>query len=185
MSCNAVNNILNATEQASTTRHNIAVEFSRALAEIYPKLQFVRKKLEISDTHEMQMQVIDLYVKIFRFLCHAMRWFSSRWNRFKTSFSDNFNNDQVKVMVFDISKAIESIEKEATQTTETRITDMQSSIPCAINDMKMGIQTDIQDLRLQMTSDEHRRDAPSQITMKFDKIIINLGRLEVNQLGAN
>ncbi|KAK4195604.1 hypothetical protein QBC40DRAFT_288817 [Triangularia verruculosa] len=114
--------------KASVNYQKIAEGFSLALLEMSADLRFVENKTQIANTKEMQQLVVQLYVKVFEFLCHAMSFFHKRRKRFFASFDKSFYDKTVEHMVHDIQKVIRRIQNEAQHASELRMKDMHSKV---------------------------------------------------------
>ena len=99
----------------------IADGFSLALAEMSSDLRYVMKKFKIADSPEMRELVVELYVKVFKFLCHSMSYFKSRRNRLTAAFNKNFYDDTVKKMVYGVQRTVLEIDREANTASGTQI----------------------------------------------------------------
>ena len=100
-------------------RHKENMEgFSRALVEMSDDLQFVQRQGLVHPTPQMKKLVVMLYLKYFRFLCHAMDWLTSRSKRFKAALNQNFYNRQVEEKVVEIKSIVAKIQQEASLQTQ-------------------------------------------------------------------
>ncbi|KAK4678829.1 hypothetical protein QC764_0059260 [Podospora pseudoanserina] len=124
--------------KASLNYQKIAEGFSLALVEMSANLRYVEKKTHIANTAEMQRLVVELYVKIFKFLCHAMSFFHKRRKRFFASFDKTFYDRSVQAMVDDIQKTIKRIKDEAQHTSELRIEEINSKVDWLVRLQELG-----------------------------------------------
>lgn len=109
--------------------------FSEALEEIAESLQTVNKSVQISDSSQMKRLVVDLYIGVFDFLCHALEWYESSLKRFKNAFNQNsVNNISQKVDV--IKKTLGRIQLEADQVTQCRVQDTKQLVTEARQELK-------------------------------------------------
>lgn len=84
----------------------------------------MERKAELADSIDMRKLVVKLYVQVFGFLCHSMRYFIKWKTRFLASLSANFYDDKVKKMVDDMQRTVKRIRDEATLAAETRLRDL-------------------------------------------------------------
>jgi hypothetical protein len=90
----------------------IANGFSLALQEISKDLNFVRRGTHLVSTPEIKHHVLALYSEVFEFLCYAIKWYSSKWNRFLKAFDGNFYDKQVQQRVSRIQKLVQRVRDE-------------------------------------------------------------------------
>ncbi|KAK0716573.1 hypothetical protein B0T21DRAFT_63901 [Apiosordaria backusii] len=133
--------VVSTVVKASANYQKIAEGFSLALVEMSANLRFVEKKTQIANTKEMQRLVVDLYVKVFKFLCHAMSFFHKRRKRFFASFDKRFYDKTVQSMVDDIQKTISRIRYEAQHASELRIEDIHSKVDWLVRLQQLGTGT--------------------------------------------
>ncbi|OAA35948.1 hypothetical protein NOR_07756 [Metarhizium rileyi] len=104
--------IVTSVVKASTAHEQVAEGFSRALQEISKDLNFVRRGTQICNTPEVKRYVLALYSEVFAFLCHAMKWYSSSWNRFRKAFDGKFYGKHVEQTVLRIQKLVQRVHDE-------------------------------------------------------------------------
>ncbi len=91
-------------------------------------LRLIRKHAKISDTLETRRLVVELYAKVFEFLCYTMSWYSSATKRFRGSLSKNFYNNEVASRVNAIQAVIKRFMAEADFIEKLRIRNVHESI---------------------------------------------------------
>ncbi|KAL7960283.1 hypothetical protein V8C34DRAFT_74353 [Trichoderma compactum] len=122
-----ITGVITSVVKASVNSKKMAEIFSEALEEIAESLQTVNKSVKISDSSQMKRLVVELYVGVFDFLCHALEWYESGLKRFKSAFNQNFaNNINQKIGV--IKRTLGRIQLEADQVTQCRVQDTQQSV---------------------------------------------------------
>lgn len=72
----------------------------------------MRRGIQICDTSEVKRYVLALYSEVFAFLCHAMKWYSSSWNRFRKSFDGKFYDTHLEQRVTSIQKLVRRVHDE-------------------------------------------------------------------------
>ena len=149
----------------------------------------------------MKNLVIELYIKVFEFLCHAMRWFSSWKKRFSTALRQTFLDEKVKQMGNGIQKTIQKIRDEASHVSQVRVLDLhnlygkrdESSInngqASAVDGYSRTInersdERETHNLRLQIIANENREDDEKGLILKFNQLKITLGYASAGTLEA-
>lgn len=159
------------TEQASVNYRKIADGFSLALVETCSDLHFVNKTVSISDSHEMRRLVVELYVGVFKLLCHAMDWFKRGKKRFFTSFNSSFHNDTVEALVRSIQKTVQRVKDEAQHIAHGRVERIEGMLVDHI-------------LRLRSVGIDSRNDSLETIGQKLGNAREVLGHSSARTLGS-
>ncbi|KAI1271372.1 hypothetical protein F5Y07DRAFT_345993 [Xylaria sp. FL0933] len=115
-----VTGAISSVVKASVNHKHIAEGFSSYLAEINQDLRSVQKSLQIADTEDMRRFVVELYNKMFDFLCEAMRWYQSTGKRWKSAWNQN-SQPELSDKVSAIRAVLVRISHEAEYITQTRI----------------------------------------------------------------
>lgn len=139
----------------------IANGFSRALVEISSDLSFSRKQSQIIPTPEIKILVVRLYIQIFQFLGHAMKWYQSFKNRVRAMLNKDFYDAIIEDKVADMKNLVVQIKQEA---------GIESQ-----KDIKK-ISTDLEELRLEQRAGNNRL-ADQHANSNFD-IMSKLGQVQ-------
>ncbi|KAM0253304.1 hypothetical protein ACHAQJ_007358 [Trichoderma viride] len=137
-----ITGVITSVVKASVNHKKVAEKFSEALKDITEDLGTVHKSVGISNSSQMKLLVVDLYVAVFNFLCAAMDWYESRLNRFKASLNQNYAT-KIDQNVLDIKKVLDRIRLEADQVTQDRVQDTQQTIKSVdkgVKDVGHGIE---------------------------------------------
>ena len=145
----------------------IAEGFSLALIEISQDLRFVQRSTRVSDSTEIRRLVVELYVKVFKFLCHAMLWYQKPTNRLKGALNKNFYDDLVRRMVSDIQLVVKRIKDEAAVIAQGRVGEMA--------DYLFG---------LQVVGNANQTNDITDIKKKLEMVLEILGASSLKHLGA-
>ena len=144
-------------------------------------LSYVGSELSISSTDKMQDHVIDLYAEVFKFLCQAFEWFSSKSYRLKTAFNDKYATTKVKLMVTNITQIVSNIRYEAEQSSRSKINNLTTGMEHLENKLdKLKLISDDMLLQLRMIAHQKEQDP---IDIK-ELLTIVLGRFASSTLQA-
>ncbi|GAB1318176.1 Fungal N-terminal domain-containing protein [Madurella fahalii] len=92
-----ITGILTSITKAFVNHKRIAELFSEVLERIAKDLAMVGASVRVSDTPEMRLLVVELYVAVFNLLCNAMNWYGgSGKRRFMKSFRQDYTEDIMK-----------------------------------------------------------------------------------------
>lgn len=119
------------------------------MLDIQRGLDFVRRELEDFDSLVIRKLLVELYVKLFKFLTYALSFFCSRKERLKASFNKNFYDKNVDELVKDVWKTAQNIHDEARHITQGRIRNVDLKIRNV--DMKLDL--------MMAAMDSHNGDA--------------------------
>lgn len=114
--------------QVSANYQKIADGFSNALLDISSGLDSIRRELQDFDSPIIRELLVDLYVKFFKFLTHALSFFCSKKERIKASVSKTFYDKNVDGLVKDVWKTIQKIHEETRRITQGRIRDVDHKV---------------------------------------------------------
>ncbi|KAJ4404087.1 hypothetical protein N0V85_004950 [Neurospora sp. IMI 360204] len=121
--------VISSVVKVSLEHRKISETFSMALQSITSELARVRRTEEISNSPEMRMLVVDLYVGVFQMLCGYMDWLQmSTLGRLMASCSGNFYAKNVEVLTKQVQDSVREIEKEANLVMQTRMKDVHSFV---------------------------------------------------------
>jgi hypothetical protein len=85
----------------------------------------------------MRELIVELYAKMFDFLCHAMEWYQSRWRRFKSSWKFE-SETRVSDKISAIRAVLGRIRHEAEHVNQTRTKEIHHDIQTLKMDMKIA-----------------------------------------------
>ncbi|KAF7502672.1 hypothetical protein GJ744_005285 [Endocarpon pusillum] len=105
--------VISSIVKVTVAHEAIANGFSRALVEISSDLSFSRKQSHIIPTSEIKILVVGLYIQIFQFLGHAMKWYQSWKSRFKAMLNRDFYDTNIEAKVASIKGLVTRIRQEA------------------------------------------------------------------------
>ena len=102
--------------------------FSEALEQIDNELVTVQSSVKISDTAQMRVLVVELYVTLFDFLCDVMEWFGgSSTRRAIKSFRHGYEEEITK-KTDRVKEVLGRIRLEASQATQVRVQDTHQDV---------------------------------------------------------
>lgn len=136
-------------------------------------LRLVKKKTEIFDNSDIRRLLVDLYCEVFRFLCHALTWYTRTRGRLKAALNKSFYDSTVKGMVESIQKTVSRIREEATLITESRIEGIEQNVNRLLD--------------LKIAGNENRHKDAEMMQQQFEKLGLafsSLGSKSVQTLGA-
>ncbi|EGO55982.1 hypothetical protein NEUTE1DRAFT_86754 [Neurospora tetrasperma FGSC 2508] len=99
--------------KASINHIKIGESFSIALSDVSRDLSYVKASAMVSDTPMMRKLVVEIYVEVFKLLCQALGWFTSRSRRTIAALDRNYYARHVQPFVDRIQKAIQRIRDKA------------------------------------------------------------------------
>ncbi|KAF7555178.1 hypothetical protein G7Z17_g2378 [Cylindrodendrum hubeiense] len=127
-----ITGVVSSVVTASTNYKKIAEGFSMALVDISSDLHFVTKSVEIADSQEMRRLVVELYVGVFKLLCHTMDWFKRKKNRFLSALNKNFYDDTVQGLVHGIRKTVQRVRDESQYIANGRVERIEGMVSHAL-----------------------------------------------------
>lgn len=167
----------------------IAELFSEGLETITKDLATVQASVQISDTPQMRLLVVDLYVAVFDFLCDAMDWYRGSSTRrlmgsFRQDYADDINKGTGKV-----NEALARIRLKADQATQFRVQDTHQDMRY-VRDGLGSISRRLETIeeRLVAAGEKDREDpAASRATLKdlAERLLLLLGQEATRALIAN
>ncbi|KAI0017746.1 hypothetical protein F4780DRAFT_782018 [Xylariomycetidae sp. FL0641] len=172
--------VVSSIVHASSNHATVGEGLASALADISSDMRFVGKSTKISNSATVRRDVVRLYVEIFNFLCYAMNWYSSRWNRLKRSLDSKFYDEKVVKKVTDIKKLVKEVSREAkleTQSRTERIEAQNSKIEKEVSDIKDGMKYLTNEL-LKRNGDETRSLPPERQIELFQQCSSQLLQLK-------
>lgn len=104
-----------------------------ALVDISSDLHFVTKNAEIADSLEMRKLVVELYVGVFKLLCHTLEWFKRKKNRFFSALNKNFYDDTVDSLVHGIRRTVQKVRDEAQYIANGRVERIEGMVHHALS----------------------------------------------------
>lgn len=139
-----------------------------ALVDISSDLHFVTKSVGIADSQEMRRLVVELYVGVFKLLCHAMNWFKRRKNRFFSALNKNFYDDTVQELVNAIQKTVQRVRDESQFIANGRVGRIEDMVDSFLS--------------LRMVGSQSRTDDVETTRRKLDRAREGLGYSSVRTL---
>ncbi|KAJ8121203.1 hypothetical protein ONZ43_g2285 [Nemania bipapillata] len=112
------------TGVASVNHDHLVEGFSRALQELSQDLNFVRRGTLLCNTSEMKGHIVLLYREVFAFLCYALKWYNSSWNRFRKAFDSNFYDKNVEQRVKRIQSLVQRVRDEINLMSDQMVQDI-------------------------------------------------------------
>lgn len=109
-----------------------------ALIDISSDLHFVTKSVEIADSQEMRRLVVELYVGVFKLLCHTMDWFKRKKNRFLSALNKNFYDETVQGLVRGIQKTVQRVRDESQFIANGRVERIEGMVSHALSLRMVG-----------------------------------------------
>ncbi|KAH7131326.1 hypothetical protein EDB81DRAFT_808374 [Dactylonectria macrodidyma] len=128
-----ITGVVSSVVVASTNYKKIAEGFSMALVDISSDLHFVTKNAEIADSLEMRKLVVELYVGVFKLLCHTLEWFKRKKNRFFSALNKNFYDDTVDSLVHGIRRTVQKVRDEAQYIANGRVERIEGMVHHALS----------------------------------------------------
>lgn len=122
-------------KQASANHQTTGEKISAALSSIYGTLRRAQRHSRIADTPETQLRLVEIYIKVFEFLCFAMSWYRSRWKRFRKSFNKNFDQKDLDPKIKAIKDEWQNLLDEVQLVTNARIEGMSSTLQGTAGDV--------------------------------------------------
>ncbi|KAL6407016.1 hypothetical protein AUP68_09837 [Ilyonectria robusta] len=133
-----ITGVVSSVVTASTNYKKIAEGFSMALIDISSDLHFVTKSVEIADSQEMRRLVVELYVGVFKLLCHTMDWFKRKKNRFLSALNKNFYDETVQGLVRGIQKTVQRVRDESQFIANGRVERIEGMVSHALSLRMVG-----------------------------------------------
>ncbi|GAB1312438.1 Exocyst complex component Sec10 [Madurella fahalii] len=131
-----ITGVLTSITKAFVNHKKIAELFSEALEKIAKDLATVGSSVRVSDTPEMRLLVVELYVAVFSLLFDAMDWYGVRKRRFTKSFRLDYAEDILK-NTEKVQEALGRIRLKAEQATQFTVRDTYQ----AVQDTYRGLQS--------------------------------------------
>ena len=136
----------------------------------------MRRGIQICNTPEVKRYVLALYSEVFAFLCYAMKWYSSSWNRFRKSFDGKFYDNQVDQRVGRIQKLVLRVHDEMRLGTDRTVQAIHTQ-------QRMGfLETNT---RIETRFDQFDREIDIKLDKKFEMLASILGQRMRMTLMAN
>ncbi|CZR56709.1 uncharacterized protein PAC_06598 [Phialocephala subalpina] len=173
--------VVSSIVKASVNYEQVADGFSRALGEISEDLNFVQRGTQISNTTEIKRHVVSLYREVFAFLCYAMKWYQSAWNRFQKSFHTKFYDKDVQQRVNTIKGLVKRVHDEMKLITD-------KTVQVIFTDQRNGfIETNTRINELGRNVGELHEELERILDRKFGQLAnqFSLGQKMFMTLGAN
>lgn len=87
------------------------------LKQIGDNLDYFSESKNSLNTPRARKAVANAYVEVFKFLCSAMRWQASRWNRLTSTIQNTFYDDHIKSHVEEIERLARLVDRETNRQT--------------------------------------------------------------------
>jgi hypothetical protein len=179
--------LMNAIKKATVSHKKIAEGFFLALVDMSSDLCFVQKKTDIWDSPEMRKFVVDFYVIVFEFLCHAMLWFTRRGTRLRSIWNKNFYDDTVKRMVDRMKAAVGRIQSEASHLAEVQVQQISMGLGAFLGNFRPTNDDNMNKfLLLQIVGSESHDDDQAKIHQKQHRFaqLVGVGACSLKSLQA-
>ncbi|KAH7123501.1 hypothetical protein B0J13DRAFT_566717 [Dactylonectria estremocensis] len=163
-----ITGVVSSVVVVSANYKKIAEGFSMALVDISSDLHFVTKNAEIADSQEMRRLVVELYVGVFKLLCHTLEWFKRKKNRFFSALNKNFYDDTVDSLVQGIRRTVQKVRDEAQYIANGRVERIEGMVHHALS--------------LRVVGNESRNDNMETTQKKLENAKQSLGYLSVRTL---
>ncbi|KAI2622557.1 hypothetical protein GGR54DRAFT_599023 [Hypoxylon sp. NC1633] len=169
--------VVSSVVKASADYEKTAEGFSEALADLGGDLHYVGRSTRISDSPEMKRYVVSLYVEVFEFLCHAMKWYQSPGRRLLKSWNVHFYDNTVEKRVIRIQRLVKQISREADVETQWRVKDFAEN-------QRSIVQEVVRD-QFEQFGDLFQEQWKQKFQTFNDLVLLGLGHSSANLLRAN
>ena len=133
--------------KVSATHDKAAEAFSEGLVQLSDKMYNVNLDLRYCQSSRMQSLVVKLFVEVFKFLCHALKWYSSGFTRVLRSLSTSYVDDVVENSIRkignieqNIGKLVQSASHDTIEETGRHVKGMRSRFEDRFNDVDSKIE---------------------------------------------
>ncbi|CCC14419.1 hypothetical protein SMACR_09200 [Sordaria macrospora] len=121
--------VISSAVKVSLEHRKISETFSMALLSITTELARVKRTEKISNSPQMRLLVVDLYVGFFQMLCGYMDWLQmGTLGRFWASCSGNFYAKNVEILTKQVQESVRQIENEADLVLQSRMKDVHTIV---------------------------------------------------------
>ncbi|GLI75628.1 hypothetical protein PoHVEF18_003890 [Penicillium ochrochloron] len=182
-----ITGVVSSVVKATVSHKKIAEGFFLALVDMSSDLCFVQKKTDIWDSPEMRKFVVDFYVIVFEFLCHAMLWFTRRGTRLRSIWNKNFYDDTVKRMVDRMKAAVGRIQSEASHLAEVQVQQISMGLGAFLGNFRPTNDDNMNKfLLLQIVGSESHDDDQAKIHQKQHRFaqLVGVGACSLKSLQA-
>ncbi|OKO96532.1 hypothetical protein PENSUB_10707 [Penicillium subrubescens] len=182
-----ITGVVSSVVKATVSHKKIAEGFFLALVDMSSDLCFVQKKTDIWDSPEMRKFVVDFYIIVFEFLCHAMLWFIRRGTRLRSIWNKNFYDDTVKRMVDRMKAAMGRIQSEASHLAEVQVQQISMGLGAFLGNFRPTSDDSMNKfLLLQVVGSESHDDDQAKIHQKQHRFaqLVGVGACSLKSLQA-
>ncbi|KAK4246011.1 hypothetical protein C7999DRAFT_15812 [Corynascus novoguineensis] len=184
-----VTGMMTSITKAFVNHKEVAELFSDTLEIITKDLATVRESVRISNTPQMRLLVVDLYVAVFDFLCDAMDWYGgSRRKRFMGSLRQDYTDD-INRNTSKVQGVLARIRLEADQATQSRVRDSHQDVRHLRDGQEfLSRRLDVIEELLVTAGNKNRDDliaSKARLDSLADQFLLVLGEKAMRTLVAN